>query len=149
MFVTFPSYEYDVPPELRQSGETRWRVLDMTGPGFFVAVLSLPGDDSDAKRTVCFNWDSDLVHMVESPKIRAVLHSVHYLAPSDGSAKPFEIRSVRQIWRGVDRDAGDCEVIIFETTANTGFCGPEAIPVPRSVAKTSLIATVASPPTIG
>jgi hypothetical protein len=149
MFITFPGYEYAVPTELRQAGETRWRVFDMAGPGFFVAVLSLPGDDPDVRRTMCFTWDSDLVHMVESPKIRALLHSVLYLTLADGCDKPFEIRSVRQIWRGVDHDASDCEVVIFETTANTRFCGPNAIPVPRSVAKTGLIATLASLPTVG
>ena len=147
MFFTFPSYEYVVPAELKQPGEARWRVLDMAGPGFFVAVLSFPGDDHATMRTMFFTWDSDLVHMIESPKIQAVLRSLHYVCPFDGQEKPFETRAVHQIWRGVDRDADNCEVIIFKTITGFEFCGQEAIPVPHSVAKMSSIANVPSKPT--
>ena len=146
MFFTFPSYEYAVPAELKQPGETRWRAMDMVGPGFFVAVLSFPGGEHAAMRTMFFNWDSDLVHMMESRKIQATLHSLHYVCPSDGREKPFETRTVREIWRGVDHDADDCEVIIFKTITDFEFCGQEAIPTPHSVAKVSLIATVPSKP---
>ncbi len=146
MFFTFPSYEYVVPIEVKQPGEVRWRVMDMVGSGFFVATLSFPGDDHTGMRTMFFNWDSDLVHMIESPRIEAVLHSLHYVCPSDGREKPFETRTVRQIWRGVDRDADNCEVIIFKTAEDFEFCGQEAIPVPHSVTKLALIATIPTKP---
>ena len=31
MFFTFPSFEYVVPPELKQAGETRWRTFEHRG----------------------------------------------------------------------------------------------------------------------
>ncbi len=34
MFFTFPSFEYVVPPDLKQAGETRWRTFEHTGQGF-------------------------------------------------------------------------------------------------------------------
>lgn len=144
MFFTFPSYEYVVPTELKHPGETRWRVLDMEGPGFFVAALSFPADEHVALRTMFFTWDSDLVHMIESQKIQAVLQSLHYVCPAAGHETPFETRTVSQVWRGLDRDADNCEVIIFETISGFEFCGQEAIPVPHSVVKVALIANVPS-----
>jgi hypothetical protein len=88
-------------------------------------------------------WDSDLVHMLESPKIAATLHSLHYLSPcQDGAGVPL-CREVRQIWRSVDRDADDVEVITFKTVEGSAFCGQDAIPVSPSVRQDGLLAAIA------
>ena len=87
-------------------------------------------------------WDSDLVHMIESPKLAATLHALHYLSPrQDGAGEPL-CREVREIWRGVDRDADDIEVIMFKAADGTAFCGQDAIPVPPSVQQKSLLAAI-------
>jgi hypothetical protein len=90
MFFTFPSYEYVVPPDMKKAGETRWRVFEHFGTSFFVAVMSLSGEPPECRRTMVMTWDSDLVHMLESPKLAATLHSLHYLSPwHDGAGEPL------------------------------------------------------------
>jgi hypothetical protein len=142
MFFTFPSFEYVVPRELKQAGETRWRTFEHVGQGFFVAVMTLSGDPPEHRRTLLMTWDSDLVHMLESPKTAAALHSLHHLSPwQDGAGKPVYCE-VREIWRGVDRDADNVEVITFKTADGTAFCGQDAIPVPPSVRQDCLLVTI-------
>ena len=142
MFFTFPSFEYVVPPEMKQVGETRWRTFEHIGQGLFVAVMTLSGEPPERRRTLLMTWDSDLVHMIESRKLAATLHSLHYLSPwQDGGGEPL-CREVREIWRGVDRDADGAEVITFKTADGSAFCGQDAIPVPPSVQQNSLLATI-------
>ena len=142
MFVTFPSFEYVVPPALKQAGETRWRTFEHLGQGFFVAVMTLSGDPPEHRRTLLMTWDSDLVHMIESPKLAATLHSLHYLSPWQGGAGESLCREVREIWRGVDRHAGGAEVITLKTPDGSAFCRQDAIPVAPSVQQKSLLATI-------
>ncbi len=87
-------------------------------------------------------WDSDLVYMIESPKLSATLHTLHYLSQLQDEAGEPLCREVREIWRGSDRDADGAEVITFKTADGSGFCGQVPIPVPSSVQQNSLLATI-------
>jgi len=112
------------------------------GQGFFIAVMTLSGEPPEHRRTLLLTWDSDLVHMIESPKIAATLRSPHYLSPrQDGAGEPL-CRELREIWRGVDRDAAGIEVTIFKTADGSAFCGQDAIRVPPSVRQVCLLATI-------
>jgi hypothetical protein len=148
MFVTLPQAKIDLPPELKDERESLWRMVECTAHGFFVVVMTFSRDDADVRRTAFVCWDSDIVHLVESPKIRATLHSLHHIvSPKKPGAPPISFREVREVWRGVDRNADDCEVIIFKTTDGSEFCGLEAIPVPPSVQQLARIASVGAPRT--
>ena len=143
MFATMPGSEVRLPPEFGDRPGSRWRLVEQTGAGFFLAVMSMPKDAPDGRRAVMVCWDSDVVHLIEGPTNRATFLSLHYVSTTAGvGGDEVVMREVREIWRGVDQAAGNCEVIIFVAIDGSAFCGEHAIAMPDSVKRVSLVTEV-------
>jgi hypothetical protein len=144
MFTTMPGSQLTWPKELETSPSLRWRAVECPGPSFFFVVLTFHKDEPGTLRTILVSWDSDLVHLVESPGLAGRLHCVRCLPTSEcsGSAQSLPVREIKEIWRGIDRAAQNAEVIIFRTTEGEDFCGAEILPVPSSVEMVGRIAQV-------
>ncbi len=90
-------------------------------------------------------WDSDLVNFLESSKMSTKLFALRHVRSGVIDGQPtLTAREVGEIWRGVDSAADDMEVIVFNATDGTSFCGVDGIPVPASVRIDHLISTITS-----
>ncbi len=143
LILTNKQAEVRLPERFLSEPETGWRMVEMVGGGFFVAVITSDSFQDREPRTLIASWDSDLLGFVESPQMAAkFLRLHHFAATAEAGTTLLRHREVVEIRRGVDTAANDAEVIVFLASDGTSFCGQEAIEPPPSVRIDALVAAV-------
>lgn len=143
MLLTSPESELAIPAELHGSAGQFWRAAEALGAGFFIALMTSESFERREPRTLVLTWDSDVVHFIESPRMRARFLTLHHFKARRDAGPPSNLlREIREIWKAIDSDSPDSEVIVFKATDGSSFCGAEAIPVPGSIRLTALICTI-------
>ncbi len=135
-----------LPEGLILQPETAFRMVEVIGGAFFVALVASDSFEDQQPRTLIVSWDSDLLGFIESPKMAArLLQLDHFTASQEDGQVHLRHRQVLSICRGVDTAAGDTEVILFLAADGTRFCGPEAIAPPPSVKVGPLVTNIGDP----
>jgi hypothetical protein len=143
MLLTPPGAEIPLPDDYGLPGGAAWRLVENLASGVFVALVSADSFSTPAPRTLIMCWDSDLVHFLQSKIMSTKIHALHHIGRVMRNGRPTQhAREITTIWRGADRAAGNCEVIIFEATDGSEFCGLDAIPVPISVEVMELVVRI-------
>lgn len=145
MLITPPGSELPLPEEFGLPAGSAWRLVENMGTCFFVALASADTFSTSAPRTLIMCWDSDLVNFLESSKMSTKLYALQHIKSELVDGQPTLVaREISEIWRGVDAAANGVEVVIFNATDGTSFCGVDGIPVPASVRIDHLISTITS-----
>jgi len=120
MFISQPSYRFQIPQGLSEPGCMYWQALDLPiRLPWFIATFERPDGDSTHLQTLCLWWTIDLLSLLNQVP-EAKLRSLQCVCPHRNLDLHWQMRDVARVWQGIEPSSQQPE-LFFEDNEGAHF----------------------------